>query len=262
MGKRKGSIALILICFMSFAVFSLFTSVSCMGKSVNEYDIDNFLIIYNESNNVKKIELASNIAELSGKKAIPFLKDLLFARHDDLKVASIIALGNIRASDELPILRKHLEDPNYLIRIVSAQALLKMGDDTGVGTLSNILKDKESLCSELPLVLDALSLNNSELSIHSLIDFIESDRCINNYEGEALLSLGKIGGAKPVTYLIGYVGKTEKKDVNRTYAIQALGLTDHPVALDFLTILSKKKDELGYNKIIIKKILKGKHIEK
>lgn len=245
MKKYKYFILVVFWCAIFFVSY-------CFGKNMNEGTIEQFLDSYNESDTNGKFEMIDLVAQITDKKKAPFLRKLLDNGSDELKVAAISALGNIPSNNDMHLLRKYLSDNNYLIRIVSAQALLKMDDNSGVETLSAILMDSETYCSDFPLVLESLSLDNSEKSIDSLIKFIKSDRCKKTYEGEALISLGKIGGTKSTSFLVNYFDNISKNNVNRAYAIQALCFTKHPTAIERLKMIINDKDENYYIKSVVK----------
>ena len=240
-----------------FCCASFFVSY-CFGQNLDVGTTKRFLDSYKNSDTNGKFEMIDQVSEITDIKEAPFLRRLLDSDIDELKVAAITALGNIPSNTDIPLLRQHLLNQNSLIRIVSAQALLKKGDNSGVEALSDILMGSETFCSEIPLVLEALSLDNSEKSIGSLINFIKSGRCNSNYEGEALISIGKIGGKESIAFLVNYLNTISKNDINRTYAIQALCTSEVPAAIDHLKMIINDKDESEFNKSIIKTYLKEK----
>jgi HEAT repeat protein len=247
---------IVITCLGLFVITSsFFILTACQAKSVYEYDTESFLADYNNSENVQKYEYTAKVANLKQKEAIPFLKDVLANGDDMLKAAAISALGNSQAKNEVPLLRKYLSDNNSLIRLLSAQALLKVDDNSGVKILLEALENSEPYCSDMPLILEALSLNDSELTIQGLINFISNERCGKTYEGEALISLGKIQGQLPAAFLINYLDNISKNDINRTYAIRAIGYNGHPIAISYLKNIVNDNNEKRFNKELIKAIL-------
>ena len=80
-----------------------------------------------------------------GERYLPALHDLAASTvpgNESVRVAAILAIGNMSALSSVDVLRDHLRDPKARIRSAAVQALARLGDDSVAPAICALLNDE------------------------------------------------------------------------------------------------------------------------
>ncbi|MEQ8974202.1 MAG: HEAT repeat domain-containing protein [Coleofasciculus sp. C1-SOL-03] len=177
-----------------------------------------------------------HLEETRSETAIPGLLKLVEDSDYNVRKIAAEALGEIGSDRAIPALLKLVEDSNYSVRCFAAYALGKIGSERTIPALLKLVED--SNYSVRRRTVEALGKIGSERTISALLKLVkDSDSDVRWSAAEAL---GKIGSERAITVLLKLV-KYSESSVRRS-AAEALGKIGCETAIPTLTKLVKDSD--------------------
>lgn len=151
-------------------------------------------------NNVKEALIAI------GKPAVPHLIVALDHYEPVIRKNSINILSVTANKEIIPFIIKKLKDPSESVRIAAATALGKLGDESVVIPLLNIVNSQSGLLRlEAVRSIGLIGKNAGEKAVDILLNVVRSET--GEIQRETISALGKIGSNKATPILLGLLGK-------------------------------------------------------
>lgn len=129
--------------------------------------------------------IVTSLGILKSPKAVPVLLNVLESDNVHLRLAAVIALGNIGGAKIIEPLKRRLNDPQPNVRWDTAIALAKMGDTSGKAVILNLL-DRRYLekfpqinpqeQSRILMVAISATAHWHDLDIHNILKAL----CVND----------------------------------------------------------------------------------
>lgn len=204
-----------------------------LGLMRAQQAVDKIITLLNDKNSQVRQSACVALGYIGDPKAqIGLIERVKNDTDNSVKMQAILIIGNMRATGAVDPLVSLLKDKNPDIRLMSAQALGKIGDTKASTALKDILllsieemkNEKEPyrqgqykrLVSELVKALGELKNKLSESDIEELLK--NDDKSIKLSAASALGKLGNKSGLKVARELA-----SDKDDIVRMQAIEAFG---------------------------------------